>query len=229
MGWGAVGSVPGVQPCLVVVGAGPGIGLAVARRFSLDGFAVALLARRQEAVDGYAAGLRAEGAVALGLAADAADPSDLEAAWSTVVADLGDPQVVVCNAAAYQPLGPPTTIALDDLMASLRVNVAGALLTAQLAAPAMRAAGRGTILLTGGGLALEPMARAAALSIGKAGIRSLASTLAEELGPEGVHVATVTVCGPVSPGTHFDPDLIAEEYWKLHVEPAPWTVEVVYR
>ena len=93
----------------------------------------------------------------------------------------------------------------------------------------MRAAGRGTMVLTGGGLAHEPMAGATALSIGKAGLRSLTFCLAQELAPEGIHVATVTVCGRVEPGTHFDPDRIADEYWKLHTEPAAaWTTEVTY-
>jgi hypothetical protein len=60
------------------------------------------------------------------------------------------------------------------------------------------------------------MARVASLSIGKAGIRSLAFTLNEELAPQGVFVGTVTICGYVKPGTFFDPDRIAESYWQLH-------------
>jgi len=219
-----------MQPSAVIVGAGPGIGLAVARRFAREGYAVALLARRQEALDGYVIELLAEHDVAVGVAADAGDPASLEAAWCTVVAELGDPEVLVYNAMAARPLGPPTTVDLDDLAAALDVNVSGALLAATLAAPAMRAAGRGTILFTGGGLALEPMAAASILSIGKAGLRSLAFCLAQELAPEGVHVATVTVSGRVEPGTHFDPDRIADEYWRLHAEPREaWTTELVYR
>ena len=126
--------------------------------------------------------------------------------------------------------GDHDVVDLDDLTATLDVNVAGALMAAKLAAPAMRAAGRGTIVLTGGGLAHEPKAGASALSIGKAGMRSLTFCLAQELAPGGIHVATVTVSGRVEPGTHFDPDRIADEYWKLHTEPAAaWTTEVTYR
>ena len=93
----------------------------------------------------------------------------------------------------------------------------------------MRTAGHGTILLTGGGLAHEPRAGATALSIGKAALRSLSYCLAEELTPVGIHVATVTVSGRVAPGTHFDPDRIADEYWRLHTEPpGGWTTEVTF-
>ena len=56
----------------------------------------------------------------------------------------------------------------------------------------MRAAGRGSILLTGGGLALDPTGwlPAASLAVGKAGLRSLAFSMHKELAPEGIHVGT---------------------------------------
>ena len=215
------------MPSIVVVGAGPGIGQAVARRFAREGYAVALVARRAESVLALADELTATGATATAVAADAGSRESLGQAWPSIVAAVGDPDVLGYNAAAFQPAGPPTGIDVEGLVAAFRVSVAGALAATQLAVPAMRAAGRGTVLFTGGGLALTPVARAAALSIGKAGIRSLAFTLAEELGPEGIHAATVTVCGAVAPGTAFDPDDIADVYWQLHMEPEPWTTEVV--
>ena len=94
-----------MQASAVVVGAGPGIGLAVARRFAREGFAVGLIARRQDALDGYVLELLGEHDVVLGVAADAADPAALEAAWSSVVAALGDPEVLVYNAMGARPLG----------------------------------------------------------------------------------------------------------------------------
>ena len=95
----------------------------------------------------------------------------------------------------------------------------------------MRAAGRGTLLFTGGGLALYPEygAGVSSLAAGKAGLRAFAFALAKELAPEGIHVATVTIAGTVKPGTAFDPDRIAEEYWALHAQPADsWSVERVF-
>ena len=50
----------------------------------------------------------------------------------------------------------------------------------------------------------------------QASLRNLCFSLAAGLGPAGFHVATITVAGLVQPGTHFDPDLIAEKYWELH-------------
>jgi short-subunit dehydrogenase len=94
----------------------------------------------------------------------------------------------------------------------------------------MKARGHGTILFTGGGWALKPWDGAASPSIGKSGIRSLAYTLAQELGGSGIHVGTVTIAGQVATGTHFDPDKIAEAYLKLHRQPpGKFETEIIYQ
>ena len=91
----------------------------------------------------------------------------------------------------------------------------------------MADAGAGTILLTGG--MPEPLPEATSLSLGKAGVRALTELLARDYEPEGVHVATVTVGGAVAPGSAFDPDEIAEEYWRLHQQPrGAWERVVLY-
>ena len=94
----------------------------------------------------------------------------------------------------------------------------------------MRRAGQGTLLFTGGGLALKPQADLASGSMGKAALRQLALCLAEELAPEGLHAALVTVAGFVQRDTPFNPDLIADCFWELHREPREsWRSEVVLR
>jgi NAD(P)-dependent dehydrogenase (short-subunit alcohol dehydrogenase family) len=94
----------------------------------------------------------------------------------------------------------------------------------------MRARGRGTLLFTGGGLALAPKQGLASASLGKAALRSLALSLGEELAPAGIHAATVTICGFVQPGTPFAPSLIAQVFWDLHLQKNdPWDRERIIR
>jgi NAD(P)-dependent dehydrogenase (short-subunit alcohol dehydrogenase family) len=94
-------------------------------------------------------------------------------------------------------------------------------------APAMAAAGGGSILITGG--MPEPDPALTSLSLGKAGVRALTTLLAGEYGSAGIHVATVTVGGAVAPGGRFDPDRIAEEYWRLHTQrPEAWEHKVAF-
>ena len=119
----------------------------------------------------------------------------------------------------------------DLFSRDLNLCITGALACAQAVYPHMRAGGRGTLLFTGGRLALHPEygAGVSSLTAGKAGLRAFVFALAKELAPEGLHVATVTIAGTVKPGTAFDPDRIAEQYWALHAEPANgWSVERVF-
>lgn len=66
-------------------------------------------------------------------------------------------------------------------------------------------------------------------AMAEAGVRALVMMLDNQYRSSGVHVATVTVAGPVAPGTAFDPDDIAEHYWDLHNQPRhEWDREVVH-
>jgi NAD(P)-dependent dehydrogenase (short-subunit alcohol dehydrogenase family) len=214
----------------IVAAAGPGVGLAVAKRFAREGFAIALIARRRNALDAMVAEIAAAGGAARGYAADVTDPSALRAALAAAAADLGAPSVLVWNGGRW--IETPA-LALDpaELEVDLRLTTVGALVAAQAVTPAMAAAGGGTILVTGGGLALAPQYGAAvpALTAGKAAARALVLAAASDFAAQGVHLATVTIAGQVSPGGPFDPDRIAEAFWSLHVEPRDaWTVERIF-
>ena len=133
------------------------------------------------------------------LGADLALEGALEAACAAVEGWGGWPEVLVYNASAGAP-GPAWDLDPDRLRADLRVNVGAPLAAVRWALPAMRRAGRGTILFTGGGLALAPKPGLASASLGKAALRSLALSLGEELAPEGIHAATVTLRAFVQAG-----------------------------
>ncbi|MEZ4380733.1 MAG: SDR family NAD(P)-dependent oxidoreductase [Nannocystaceae bacterium] len=199
-----------------IVGVGPGLGLAIARRFAREGYTLALVARDPERLREHAGALAATTAVDV-FAADAADPEAVAAAFAAIRERLGDPDVLVYNAAKLGR-SRPSELTAEGMVRDFRINVVGAALAAQAVLPAMRARGEGTILFTGGGLALQPYPDFASLAIGKAGIRSLAFSLAQEVADDGVHVATVTICGFIRPGSDFDPDAIADAYWELHTE-----------
>jgi NAD(P)-dependent dehydrogenase (short-subunit alcohol dehydrogenase family) len=209
------------QPLCTIVGMGRGISYSVARRFAAEGFRIGMIARDAALLKE----VEAELPQSRGVAADAGD----EAALRSALRQLGAPEVLVYNASAGHT-ATPSELAIEDAVADFRVNALGAVVAVQESVAAMRAAAKGTILLTGGGLALGPMAQVASLSMGKAAIRNLAFSLAEELAPAGIHVATVTVCGFVQPGTPFDPDLIAAVYWDLHQQSQEqFEREVIYR
>src|SRR5450755_4640748 len=208
----------------IVVGAGPGIGASVARRAAQEGLSVGLIARSQATVD--VAGSTLAGSATHGVAADVTDEVALPAALDEIVARFGVPELLVYNAALIRrdAIGELTAQQQLDAWA---VNVVGAITAVAHLAPGMALAGAGTIVITGG--LPEPLPEVTSLSLGKAGVRALTELLAKAYGPAGVHVATVTVGGAVAPGTAFDPDDIAELYWRLHSQPAgAWEREIAY-
>lgn len=210
----------------VIIGAGPGIGQSVARRFAREGMPVALISRTTATLERVSRAVRPLGVPVVTRVADCADETSLTGALDAAAEELGLPDVVVYNAAIIQAdtAGQLSVRAHLDAWA---VNVGGALAAAGHVAPAMARRGSGTFIVTGG--MPEPKRDYASLSLGKAGVRTLVDLLDLEHGAAGVHVASVTVDGPVAPGTAFDPDDIADHYWVLHSQPrGQWQKEVLH-
>ena len=211
---------------VIVIGAGPGIGVSVARRFAREGLPVGVLARTRSTVDAALAAVDGAGVRTHGVTADAADESGLRSALDELITQLGVPEVLVYNAAIIQWDSIGELTAAQHLEA-WGVNVVGAITAAAHVVAQMAEVGAGTYILTGG--MPTPVPQVASLSLGKAGVRALTELLDAQFRPSGIHVATVTVSGTVAPGTAFDPDDIAEHYWQLHTQPAgAWEREVVY-
>jgi NAD(P)-dependent dehydrogenase (short-subunit alcohol dehydrogenase family) len=210
---------------VIVIGAGPGIGLSVARRFAREGLPVGLIARSPATVDAALAALEGTGVETRGATADAADEGALRSALDGLAGRLGVPDALVYNAALIQwdSIGELSAAWHLDAWA---VNVVGAITAAAHLLPRMAERGGGTYVITGG--MPEPVPEVTSLSLGKAGVRALAELLDKRFGPSGVHVSTVTVGRAVAPGTAFDSDDIAEHYWRLHMQrPDAWEREVL--
>jgi short-subunit dehydrogenase len=216
------------ESCCVIVGAGPGLGLNVARRFAQGGFDIALISRDQSKLDGLSETLNSEGYTAQGFAADAAIEQELQSAFSRITQWNGDIGALVYNASAMIPDN-VLDMTPSSMMDKMAPNLGGAICSVNQVLPLMRGRGGGTILITGGGLGLEPYPNWASLSAGKAALRNYTLALHKALSPEEIHVAVIAVCGIVEAGGAFDPDRIAEEYWQLHAESKPnWRRELIY-
>ena len=226
---------------VAILGVGPGLGAAIARRFSREGFTVGLMARRKESLSGVREEVEGAGGTALAVEADATDAASVAAAFDWVRNKLGDPGVFVYNAGAFQ-MGGIMELTPEQFDDCFKANCSGAFYGAQQVLPAMVEEGRGTIILTGATASLRGSANFAALAAGKFGLRALAQSAAREFGPRGVHVAHVIIDGQIdtprvremSPDreehTMLSPDAIAETYWRLYSQdPTAWTLELDLR
>jgi short-subunit dehydrogenase len=209
---------------LLLVGAGPGLGLAIAHRFAAGGYRATLVARDTGRLAELARGLDDTGAEVNTVEADASSPEDLRARMTELYSNEGAPGVVIYNAV----LGAPDRLlssTVTHLQEAYAVDVIGAIVVAQEAAPAMKAAGFGRMIVTGGGFADHPIPALATVSLGKAALRSAATMLGLDLGPAGIRVATLTIAGQIVAGTSFDPARIAERYWQIVQMDDPWQAE----
>lgn len=209
---------------LAVVAAGPGLGLAVARRFAREGVSVGLVARSPQTLQDLAEDVRRatrdQGVRVATAVADVADETALRAALRSLAAELGEVTALVYNGSAYVE-GSVTTVTTGDLRVALDVGVTGALVAVQEVVPAMRGAGRGTVILTGSVAADRASTSAAAVGMAKAALRSLARSLHKEVAPDGVRATTVTIDGVLAGPKALDLDTIAERYWQLHSQAEP--------
>ena len=228
---------PSTSPLVAIIGAGPGLGAALAARFAVGGCALALLSRHPASRTSALTQPATEKCPAVGYDCDAGDPASVAAAFTQIRATQGDPTVLIYNAGIFLQ-GGILELDLARFESAWRVNCHGALLAAREVLPAMLAAGAGTILCTGATAALRGGARFAGLAVGKFGLRALAQSMAREFGPRGIHVAHVVIDGQIGtpaarqrePGraadTLLEPAAIAENYWQLYQQPrSAWTLE----
>lgn len=201
------------KPVCVIAGVGPGNGAAFARRFAKAEYAVALLAR---GVD-YAAKLAQELPNARAYACDVTDEKSVAAAFKAIRTDLGDPEVLVYNAGAGL-WGPVDEITPADFEAAWRINALGALLVAQQVIPAMKRGKRGAIVFIGATASRRGGANFAAFAPAKAAQKSLAESMARQLGPQGIHVSLLVIDGMVEvPGTR---ELTSDKPESYFIKPA---------
>jgi NADP-dependent 3-hydroxy acid dehydrogenase YdfG len=212
---------------IVIVGAGPNLGLAIARRFGSEGFSVGLVSRTQSKLDDLAAQLEAEGITAAGAAADIRDSDALSAAISSLAERLGAVEVL-----EYSPLPakefmkPILETTVDDVRGPLEFSVLGAVAAVQTVVGPMREAGKGTILFTTGGAAINPYPLRAGVGISFAGEVAYARMLHDELADQGVHVAHTAVGGRIAPGGDHEPADVADLLWSHHTDRATFQTRI---
>ena len=223
----------------IVFGVGPGLGWALSHRFASEGMQVGAVARDE-----------AKGSALIAsephqrirpYAADVSEPEDVARTFEAVERDLGEVDLVVFNAGAYQR-GNVVDIKPEDFERCWKVGCFGGFLVGQSAARRMVKRGRGTIIFTGATAALRGSAGFANLAVPKFGLRALAQSMARELGPLGIHVAFVVVDGQIESERYqqltqergddslLSPDAIAETYWQIHRQQrSAWTFEADLR
>jgi NAD(P)-dependent dehydrogenase (short-subunit alcohol dehydrogenase family) len=230
----------------VIVGAGPGLGCALAQRFGKASMHVAMASRHPDRLEAMAAECSGIAHSARSYACDATREASVDQLFARVAEEFGVPDVVVYNAGTFVRQSILETGAAD-FERCWRVGCLGGFLVGRAAARAMmarapRGGRRGSILFTGATASLRGGAGFHNLAVGKFGLRALAQSMARELQPEGIHVAHVVIDGRIRPpalvadaaapadDSMLDPAAIAEAYYQIHIQPrSAWTQELDLR
>ncbi|MCJ1472684.1 hypothetical protein MMC13_001333 [Lambiella insularis] len=242
------------KPVIVLVGAGPGMGEAVARRFVAEGFTVALLARTEDKLQKMATGI--EAAYGKGTAkyyiTDLRQELSVLSSFKAIRKDLGPVAVLVYNAGARRVNGRPILeTSSEEFESFTKINLFGAFWSTKCVLPDMLAAGKGTVLFTGATGALRGNPGLSSFSPGKFGLRSLCQIITREYQAKGIHAAHIIIDSPVDgklvgewsrrewarhgqEGKLEDldahlvkPEDLAHTYWFLHSQPrSSWTHEL---
>ncbi|HSZ40703.1 MAG TPA: SDR family NAD(P)-dependent oxidoreductase [Trebonia sp.] len=223
---------------IAVFGAGPALGMAVARRFGREGFRVALVARDRDHLDGMAGELARAGVMAAGFQADLTDGAATAETASTIADRLGPIDVLEYNPA--RPAGSPRVgpSGIDVAIASSLLNkvvLPPVALVGQVL-PGMLERGSGALLFTLGASAKYPMPRLARSGMAGAALRSYIHALHVELAPRGVYAGTLLIGALIEgsaahrnaaawradtggqPLTVVSADDLADRYWDMYVK-----------
>ena len=206
-----------MKKTIFVVGAGKGLGNGVAEKFAANDFRVVLMARSEDHLKEYAADFAAKGIEVHTQAADVANLDAFADTFREVVKTYGTPDVLFYNVGitvADEEVKMTTQTLVDRYV----VDVAGAYNCIKLVDTEDFAAKKGAILVTGGGLALQPYAGYLPLSMDKAALRAMVQALAPVLKEKGIYLGTVQVTGTIGSNDFYAPSTIAEEFWKLFTE-----------
>ncbi|MFJ9815819.1 SDR family NAD(P)-dependent oxidoreductase [Streptomyces sp. NPDC101151] len=204
--------------CIAIVGAGPGLGAAVARRFGREGYDVALVARDRNRLEDLVGELADGGVTARGFPADVRRPEELVAALQAAAGVFTTVEVLQYSPVPHRDfMRPVLETRHRDLLGPIEFSVYGPVAAVQQVLPGMRARGRGTILLVNGGTAAVPHPERAGTSIAFAAESAYGHLLHDRLAGEGIHVAQLVIPGAITPGhVRKDPAVLADTLWGMH-------------
>lgn len=218
---------------IAVLGAGPGLGLSIARRFGREGFTTALVSRTDTRHATYRSSLA--GITAHTYAADVTDEAQLHAVLDRITAEAGEIDTVYFGPADPSGSGPAplTEAGTDALRAPFESIVLPAAAVVRAVLPRMLERGSGALFFAGGLSGKYPLPILGSLAPASAALRMYVLTLNAALRETGVYAGTLTIGGLIergdihrifterdlgfTPGT-LNPDDIADEAWSLYVE-----------
>ena len=192
----AMASVSLAGQVAVLVGAGRGIGRAIAGAYAEAGASVVCAARSEIEIETTVKEIRARGGRALAVATDVRERNSVETLFEAAEAEWGGVDIaLLCAGTAGERL-PVSEDSAEDWEQTLQVNLLGAYYCARAAIPHLKRRGGGKIIAVGSGIGHRGLPGYSAYAASKAGLWMLMRVLAQELREHTIAVNEL-VPGPV--------------------------------
>ena len=183
-------NLPG-QGLVFITGASSGIGQALALRYQQAGYRLALVARRSEAIEAWAAGLALAPDSYAVYGADVADTDSIVAAAQACIARQGLPDIVIANAGISIGIDSAQREDIDAMAQVFATNNIALAASFQPFIQGMRARGSGHLVGIASVAGIRGLPGHAAYCASKAAVISYCEALRGELRSTGVQVITI--------------------------------------
>ncbi|GEO70832.1 SDR family NAD(P)-dependent oxidoreductase [Levilactobacillus acidifarinae] len=201
---------------LIILGAGPGLGLSLAKTFGHHDYQVALVARNPTTLAHLGTTLASQNIQYHVYSTDVTDPLALRRTLTQIVRDLGEVSVV-----EFSPYAGPQffrdvqSMTPADVQQQFDLNVLPAVQLVQTLLPTLQKSPDPAILFNSGISAIYPLPQLGNTGIAVAGLRNYAQNLHQILEPQGIYVGFLAIATQIAPGTPGDPDKIAAKWYQM--------------
>ena len=221
----------------VITGVGAGNGASFSRRFTREGYRVVMLARNLAYLETLAKEI--PGSVAM--ECDVRDPDAIRDVFARIHEEIGTVDTLIYNAGAGEWASIMDT-SLEGMQSSWATNTLGLVACAQQVIPSMTENGEGNIMVIGATASLRGGTQSTAFASAKAAQRSVAQSMARDLGPKGIHVGYLIIDGIIdiertrarfpdrADDFFMQPDAIADSVYALtQQDRSAWAFEIDLR
>lgn len=221
----------------VITGVGAGNGASFSRRFTREGYRVVMLARNLT----YLETLTKEIPGSVAMECDVRDPDAIRDVFARIHEEIGTVDTLIYNAGAGEWASIMDT-SLEGMQSSWATNTLGLVACAQQVIPSMTENGEGNIMVIGATASLRGGAQSTAFASAKAAQRSVAQSMARDLGPKGIHVGYLIIDGIIdiertrerfpdrADDFFMQPDAIADSVYALtQQDRSAWAFEIDLR
>ena len=221
----------------VITGVGAGNGASFSRRFTREGYRVVMLARNLTYLETLAKEI--PGCVAM--ECDVRDPDAIRDVFAHIHEQIGTVDTLIYNAGAGEWASIMDT-SLEGMQSSWATNTLGLVACAQQVIPSMTENGEGNIMVIGATASLRGGAQSTAFASAKAAQRSVAQSMARDLGRKGIHVGYLIIDGIIdiertrerfpdrADDFFMQPDAIADSVYALtQQDRSAWAFEIDLR